>query len=154
MSLESFLGLSFAAASAKAQKKQGEVALQNAMAQAYDLQTEVVIQGAMAAANENTRRKEYDLAMAANNAVFSAFGNVNSSSTQARLEADKEILGEDIYAIMTQGEINMYKTRSQRRVVIEEGYARKTAANIGAFTTMATGIMNFAESYSREGQGN
>jgi len=63
------------------------------------------------------------------------------------------VLSDDLYAIATQGEIDIYRTKSERRVALEEGYARKTAANIGAFTTMATGIMNFADTYSKAGKG-
>ena len=153
MSLFSFLGLGFSAIAANAQKAQGEAALAASKRQAYDIETEMEVQAAQALAKDNVRHDEYKLSMSSNMALFSAFGNVNSASWKAAVDREKQVLSNDLYAIATQGEIDIYRTKSERRIALEEGYARKTAANIGAFTTMATGIMNFADTYSKAGKG-
>ena len=144
--------LGFAAISAKAQKQSGDFSLQSARSQAYDIGTSIKINEAKVLQEQARRAEELRTAEASNMALFSTFSDASSSkSVQAFLNKQREIAGSDIGTISFMGEAEKYRLQTEKRVVMEEGYARKTSANIGALTTMATGIYRFGQSFSTGG---
>ena len=141
--------LGFAMISAKGQRQAGAASLRSARAQAYDIGTSIKINEAKVLQEQGRRAEELRTAEASNIALFSMFSDASSSkSVQAFLNKQREIAGSDISTISFMGEAEKYRLQTEKRVVVEEGYARKTAANIGALTTMATGIYKFGETYS------
>jgi len=142
------IGLYAASRSAKAQKEQGAAALANARKQAYDTETARIFNKASAMQEQASRLQTLKSQTSTNIALFSTRGDLSSQSVQRFLERQREKVGSDLSDISTMAQAKDYEYRQQSRVVMEEGRARKSAANIGAFTSMATGIYQFSNTFT------
>ena len=141
------VGLYSASRSAKAQKQQGQQALANARMQAYDTETARIFTKASAMQEQASRLEALKSQTSTNIALFSTRGDLSSQSVQRFLERQREKTGSDLSDIATMAQAKDYEYKSSQRVIMEEGHAKRSAANIGAFTTMATGVINFVDTW-------
>ena len=115
------------------------------------IETQKVISEAEALQRHNDRLEQYRYNVKANIASFYASGrDVGSDrSVRAFLERQKEIATEDTRRSDLMGVFESMKLQQQATTTRIEGRARKQAAMIGAFTTMAQGYADYQDSLSK-----
>jgi hypothetical protein len=140
-----------AGVSAAGQIAAGRAAEQAAKLDAFNIETQKVISEAEALQRHNDRLEQYRYNVKANIASFYASGrDVGSDrSVRAFLERQKEIATEDTRRSDLMGVFESMKLQQQATTTRIEGRARKQAAMIGAFTTMAQGYTDYQDSLSK-----
>ena len=135
------------AISAGAQIKAGRSQQRASQLNAFNIETERERSKAEARQRHNDRLEVYRSNLSANIASFAAAGrDVGADrSVQAFLKRQKEIATSDTARSDFMGQAQAGKLTAQASAVRAEGRAARTAANIGAFTTLANGLNNYAE---------
>ena len=136
-----------AAISASGQMAAGQAAKEGADLDAFNIETQREVSKAEALQRHNDRLEQYNLNRKANIAAFYASGaDVRmDKSVGAFLKRQQEIATEDTKRSDFMGAMEAMKLQQQATATRVEGRARKQAAMIGAFTTMAQGIADYQD---------
>jgi hypothetical protein len=137
--------------SAFGQMAAGQAAQESAELDAFNTETQRELSKVETLQRHNDRLEQYRYNVKANISAFYAAGrDVGSDkSVSAFLQRQKEVVAEDTGRSDLMGFFEQMKLQQQATTMRVEGRARKQAATIGAFTTMAQGIAD----YSSTGKG-
>jgi len=140
-----------AGVSAAGQIAAGRAAEEAGKLDAFNIETQKVISQTEALQRHNDRLEQYRYNVKANIASFSAMGRDVSSdrSVTAFLDRQKEIAVEDTNRSDLMGVFEAMKLQQQATATRIEGRARRQAAMIGAFTTMAQGYADYQDSLAK-----
>ena len=144
-----------AAISASGQMAAGQAAKESADLDAFNIETQRELSKAEALQRHNDRLEQYRTNTKANIAAFSASGADirRDKSVGAFLDRQKEIATEDTKRSDMMGLFEQMKLTQQAIATRVEGRARKEAAMIGAFTTMAQGIADYQDTAAKAAAG-
>ncbi len=137
-----------AGVSAAGQIAAGKAAEEASKLDAFNIETQKVISQAQALQRHNDRLEQYRYNLKANIASFYASGRDVSSdrSVGAFLERQREVATQDTRRSDLMGVFEAMKLQQQATATRIEGRARKQAAMIGAFSTMAQGYADYQDS--------
>ena len=124
----------------------GQAAQESAELDAFNTETQRELSKVQTLQRHNDRLEQYRYNVKANISAFYAAGrDVGSDkSVSAFLERQKEVVAEDTGRSDLMGFFEQMKLQQQATTMRVEGRARKQAATIGAFTTMAQGIADYS----------
>jgi len=145
--------LIFATIGAAAQVRAGVDAKAAADLDAFNIETQREVSKAEALQRHNDRLEQYRANTKANIAAFSASGaDIRpDKSVGAFLDRQKEIATQDTKRSDLMGLFEQMKLTQQATATRIEGRARKQAAMIGAFSTMAQGITDYQDTMGSGG---
>ena len=131
--------------SAMGQMAAGQAAKEAADLDAFNIETQRELSKAEALQRHNDRLEQYRYNTKANIAAFAASGRDigGDRSVGAFLERQKEIATQDTKRSDFMGAMEAMKLQQQATATRVEGRARKQAAMIGAFSTMAQGFADY-----------
>lgn len=123
----------------------GQAAQKSAELDAFNTETQRELSKVQTLQRHNDRLEQYRYNVKANISAFYAAGrDVGSDkSVSAFLQRQKEVVAEDTGRSDLMGFFEQMKLQQQATTIRVEGRARKQAATIGAFTTMAQGIADY-----------
>ena len=133
--------------SAFGQMAAGQAAQESAELDAFNTETQRELSKVESIQRHNDRLEQYRYNVKANIAAFYASGrDVGADkSVSAFLQRQKEVVAEDTGRSDLMGFFEQMKLQQQATTIRTEGRARKQAATIGAFTTMAQGIADYTD---------
>lgn len=133
--------------SAFGQMAAGQAAQESAELDAFNTETQRELSKVESIQRHNDRLEQYRYNAKANIAAFYASGrDVGADkSVSAFLERQREVVAEDTGRSDLMGFFEQMKLQQQATTMRVEGRARKQAATIGAFTTMAQGIADYTD---------
>jgi len=136
--------------SAFGQMAAGQAAQESAELDAFNTETQRELSKVESIQRHNDRLEQYRYNVKANIAAFYASGrDVGADkSVSAFLQRQKEVVAEDTKRSDLMGFFEQMKLQQQATTIRTEGRARKQAATIGAFTTMAQGIADYSDTRS------
>ena len=138
------IGLIGSVVGAAGQMAAGQAAQRSAELNAFNIETDKIRSQTQARQRHNDRLEQYRSNLSANIAAFSAAGrDISDKSVQAFLEKQKEIASDDTRRSDFMGAAEAARLQQQANTSRVEGRAKRQAATIGAFTTLASGIANF-----------
>lgn len=138
--------LAFAIVGAGAQMAAGQAAQEGAELDAFNTETDKVRSQTEALQRHNDRLEQYRQNNASNIASFYAMGrDITDRSVMAFLEKQKQTAAEDTRRSDIMGMFESMKLQQQANSIRAEGRARKQAAMIGAFSTLASGISDYQD---------
>lgn len=137
--------------SAMGQMAAGQAAKEAADLDAFNIETQRELSKAEALQRHNDRLEQYRYNTKANIAAFAASGRDigGDRSVGAFLERQKEIATQDTKRSDFMGAMEAMKLQQQATATRVEGRARKQAAMIGAFSTMAQGFADYQDSLGK-----
>lgn len=137
--------------SAMGQMAAGQAAKEAADLDAFNIETQRELSKAEALQRHNDRLEQYRYNTKANIAAFAASGRDigDDRSVGAFLERQKEIATQDTKRSDFMGAMEAMKLQQQATATRVEGRARKQAAMIGAFSTMAQGFADYQDSLGK-----
>lgn len=150
----SILGVGFSFLSAAAQLQAGKVQQRAAETNAFNIETDKVLNKAAAVNAANQRKRQFEFAQSANIALLSAQGrDIGGAdrSVEAFLRRNRETAFEDISAIADQEVIESYKIMQQAYAERARGRDAMRAARVGAFTTIASALLNYQSTLAPSG---
>ncbi len=132
----------------------GQAAQRSAELDAFNTETQRELSKVQTLQRHNDRLEQYRYNVKANISAFYATGRDvgdagSNKSVSAFLQRQKKVVAEDTGRSDLMGFFEQMKLQQQATTIRTEGRARKQAATIGAFTTMAQGIAD----YSSTGKG-
>lgn len=147
MAIASAASATMSVVSAGAQIEAGKSQQRSSQLNAFNIETERERSKAEARQRHNDRLEVYRSNLSANIASFAAAGrDVGADrSVQAFLKRQKEIATSDTARSDFMGQAQAGKLTAEASAVRAEGRAAMTAARIGAFTTLANGLNNYAQ---------
>ena len=133
--------------SAFGQMAAGQAAQESAELDAFNTETQRELSKVETLQRHNDRLEQYRYNVKANISAFYAAGrDVGADkSVSAFLQRQKEVVAEDTGRSDLMGFFEQMKLQQQATTIRTEGRARKQAATIGAFTTMAQGIADYTD---------
>ena len=142
-----FIMLGSSAVSAMGQLQAGKAQQSAAQLNAFNIETERERSKAEARQRSNDRLEQYRSNMSANIASFAASGRDigTDRSVAAFLERQKEIAASDTARSDFMGQAQAAKLTAEAAATRAEGRAAMTAAKIGAFTSLASGIYRYGQ---------
>lgn len=152
----SILSVGFSFLSAAAQMQAGRRAQRAAETNAYNMETDRVLNKAAAVDAANRRYEQFRFAESANKALISASGrDIGGAdrSVEAFLRRNRETAFEDISAIANQEVMESYKIMQQAYSERMRGRDAMQAARVGAFTTIASALLNYQSTLAPSGAG-
>ena len=120
----------------------GRAAKQGAELDAFNTETEKKRSNVSALQRHNDRLELYRNNLSAN---LASFRGRDDSSVKAFLDKQREVALEDTSRSDLMGMFEQAKLQQQATTIRVEGRARQKAANIKAFTTLMSGMMEFQE---------
>ena len=143
----SMLMLASTAASAYGQLHAGKAQKNAADLNAFNIESERERSKAEARQRSNDRLEQYRSNMSANIASFAASGRDigTDRSVGAFLQRQKEIAASDTARSDFMGQAQAAKLTAEAAATRAEGRAAMTAAKIGAFTSLASGIYRYGQ---------
>ena len=150
----SILGVGFSLLSAAAQLQAGKVRQRAAETNAFNIETDRVLNKAAAVNAANERDRQFKFADSANKALISASGRDiggRDRSVEAFLERNRETAFKDISAIANQEIMESYKLTQQAYAERARGRDAMQAARVGAFTTIASALLNYQATLAPSG---
>lgn len=147
MALLPFMMLASTAVSAAGQIAAGNAARSAGELNAYNIETDRVRSQAEALQRHNDRLEQYRSNLSANIASFAAQGrDVGADrSVAAFLERQKQIAADDTARSDFMGAAQAAKLMQQATTERIEGRAKQTAATVGAFTSLASGLYRYGQ---------
>lgn len=139
------LMLASTAVSAAGQIAAGNAARAAGELNAFNIETDKKLSEVEAFQRHNDRLEQYRSNLSANIAAFAAMGRDigGDRSVAAFLEKQREIATDDTRRSDFMGMAQAMKMQQQATAERIEGRARQTAATIGAFSTLASGLYNY-----------
>ena len=124
----------------------GRAAQESAELDAFNTETQRELSKVQTLQRHNDRLEQYRYNAKANISAFYATGrDVGSDkSVSAFLRRQRKVVAEDTGRSDLMGFFEQMKLQQQATTIRVEGRARKQAATIGAFTTMAQGIADYS----------
>jgi len=120
----------------------GRAAKQGAELDAFNTETEKKRSNVSALQRHNDRLELYRNNLSAN---LASFRGRDDSSVKAFLDKQREVALEDTSRSDLMGMFEQAKLQQQATTIRVEGRAKQKAANIKAFTTLMSGMMEFQE---------
>ncbi len=125
----------------------GRAAQESAELDAFNTETQRELSKVQTLQRHNDRLEQYRYNVKANISAFSAAGRdvEADKSVSAFLQRQKEVVAQDTGRSDLMGFFEQMKLQQQATTIRTEGRARRQAATIGAFTTMAQGIADYTD---------
>ena len=144
MAIDPFTLLAFGSkvVQAGAMASAGRAAKQGAELDAFNTETEKKRSNVSALQRHNDRLELYRNNLSAN---LASFRGRDDSSVKAFLDKQREVALEDTSRSDLMGMFEQAKLQQQATTIRVEGRARQKAANIKAFTTLMSGMMEFQD---------
>jgi len=144
MAIDPFTLLAFGSkvVQAGAMASAGRAAKQGAELDAFNTETEKKRSNVSALQRHNDRLELYRNNLSAN---LASFRGRDDSSVKAFLDKQREVALEDTSRSDLMGMFEQAKLQQQATTIRVEGRAKQKAANIKAFTTLMSGMMEFQE---------
>lgn len=144
MAIDPFTLLAFGSkvVQAGALRSAGKAAKQGAELDAFNTETEKKRSKVSALQRHNDRLELYRTNLSSN---LAAFRGRDDASVKAFLDRQREVALEDTSRSDLMGMFEQAKLQQQATTIRVEGRAREKAANIKAFTTLMSGMMEFQD---------